>query len=126
MDKKLVEKLKNNGFNQDNSLVIIDDCFWFTSHISEQEYKNTKKFVGKNHFKVYGYRGLFIGECFLSNDRGIGYYATSHIRGDYRGYKCQYEYTKDILNIFASGKTLEDCINSFIEKYNKLEYNITK
>jgi hypothetical protein len=127
MNKKLLEKLNAVGFEHKfshNSLTSMDkNSHFFTTNIKENDLDHVKKIVGKNHFSPYGYRSLFIGTC-LWSEGGMGFYATSDIRGIYRRYRAWYEDTSyDLANIFASGKTLEDCVNNFIDNYNGLTYN---
>ena len=122
MDETLKQKLEAVGFYDEKSNDMAEHEWLLTKAINPEDLSHVKKIVGKNHFEPRGYRYLFIGTTRMAQG-GNGYYATSNINGDYRGYKCRYSYDRDIANIFASGYTLEECVNNFIDKYNRLEYN---
>ena len=80
---------------------------------------NVKAHLAPAHFEPrYGYRSVFITPYME------GFYATSHIRGEYRGYKCRnVSGDYDAGNIFATGKTWEEVTRNFLAAYAELKYN---
>jgi hypothetical protein len=73
--------------------------------------------VGKNHFTPR-FRSVFIGECANGS-----FYVTSHIHGEWRGYRCRHKEDVSIANIFASGKTELEAVEKFIHNFTNKIYN---
>jgi len=120
MEKALIEKLEAVGFFQ-----LDETTSFFTEEYRKEDLDHVKSRMGKNHFSpsLTG-RHVFFGKCISSKDKTkMVWYSTSHIRGEYRRYRGRTSWETDTANIFASGETLEECVDNFIQKYNKLEYN---
>ncbi|NTU85550.1 MAG: hypothetical protein HGA45_40385, partial [Chloroflexales bacterium] len=101
-----------------------EDCCTFFTELREEDRKNAVVSFGKDHFTP-NFRSLFITKMYSDNPEKSFYYATSHIVGDFRGYRRRTTETAHALNIFASAKTLDDCLKEFVEKYSELNYNQT-
>jgi len=98
---------------------------FFVADIGTDDLKNILERISPNHFSPNGNRSLFLAHMYL-NRKDEFWYATSNIRGTYRGYRCRNTYDSyDTGNIFASGKTCLECVESFIDRYITLSYNIS-
>ena len=94
-----------------------DFSLFFTIPLSQDDLNKTMKRIGKNHFTPRGYRSVSI----------FSRYATSDIRGTFRGYRCRNETQDyDVSNIFAyvKGDNIVEHTKAFLEAYNNLDYNI--
>jgi len=110
MNKKLIEALKAYGFKQDET----GESLFFTCLLQLEDKRNVIKSMLPDHFKPsYDYRSLF-----LANVTGV---LEAWDIMQHRIYEDSYEY--DSGNIFASGKTLTECVKNFLDVYRKLEYN---
>jgi hypothetical protein len=78
--------------------------------------------VGKDHF-TDTYRDLFVGEAIG------GWYVTSHIVGEFRGYRRRrntIDHNHKILNVFGHGKTPVEAVQMFLTNFKSKRYNVGK
>lgn len=117
----IVKMMEDNGWKWEQSTVDNDQeifggifSLFFTIPIDGEMEKISAE-IGKNHFTPLGWRYVSI----------FSTYANSHVRGEYRGHKCRYSGTIDILNIFSYGKNNDPVENAklFLDDYKKLNYN---
>lgn len=80
--------------------------------------------VGKNHFKP-DYRFVYVSSAMYPNTSKNFYYVTSNIVGQYREYRHQEWFENELGNIFASGKTRNQAILEFVNKFKTLSYNLS-
>ena len=113
---KAKSTLKRAGWNCDAGK---ENHIFATIPLSDRDMANVKAHLAPDHFESqYGYRSVFI------TPHMGGFYATSHIRGEYRGYKCRsVSRDYDAGNIFATGKTWEEVTRNFLAAYAELKYN---
>ena len=116
MNKESVRLLEKLGFEK------VGGSF-FTAPLSEEDNKNILDNLKPDHFTPNGHRSIFFGHMYPNTEKEF-WYATSDVRGTFRGYRCRNEYDGyDTGNIFASAKTLLKCTEKFIKNYTDLKYN---
>ena len=116
--KNIIKMLEDIGF------IKYDESF-FVADIGADDLKNILERLSPNHFSPNGNRSLFVAHMYPNTEKEF-WYATSDVRGTYRGYRCRNETNSyDTGNIFASGKTCLECVERFIDKYITLSYNIS-
>lgn len=119
MDNQSITLLKTAGFKRDTE---VSTYFW--RELESDDRDMAIRHLLPNHFApLYDYRGVFIAHMYEGQGDKEFWYATSHIRGTYRGYRCQREDTCDTANIFASGKTCLIAITDWLINYNNRSYN---
>jgi hypothetical protein len=120
MDKESVVLLQTAGFHQDTEM---SNYFW--RELEPDDRDMAIRHVLPNHFTPsYNFRGVFIAHMYENDKEREFWYATSNIRGTYRGYRCHNEYGDfDTANIFTSGKTCLDTVTMWLENYIKRRYN---
>ena len=116
MDIKSIDLIEKLGFKK------ISESF-FTADIGEADRENILNSMKPNHFTPDGYRSLFFAHMYPDTEKEF-WYATSDVRGTYRGYRCRTEDNScDAGNIFANAKNCIECAEKFKENYLSLEYN---
>ena len=117
MTREAIKIIRELGFEK------IGTSF-FTAGIGEEDNKKILEQLKPNHFTPNGNRSIFFGHMYPNTGVDAFWYATSDVRGTYRGYRCRTEYTSyDVGNIFASAKTCLECAEKFKNNYLTLEYN---
>jgi len=96
---------------------------FFDAPVGEEDNKNIIEHLKPNHFSPHGHRTIFFAHMYPDTPKEF-WYATSDVRGTYRGYRCRREdYSHDAGNIFASAKTCLECAEKFKNNYLTLKYN---
>jgi len=70
-------------------------------------------------------RDVYIGHMYPNQPDKEFWYITSHIKFKARKYRGRTSYEAEILNIFGSGKTLEDAMTRFEHNFRNKIYNVT-
>ena len=120
MDTDSVKLLTDAGF-QCHSFTETGMFFWKEAEEGDKEIAIIN--LLPDHFVPNSWRSVYIA-CMYEGTAGEFWYATSNIRGTFRGYRCRNIQTDfDTSNIFASGKTCFSAVSKWLDNYKNSRYN---